>query len=695
MSTPLFRTAPVAITILCLTTVSVAAEVKAGPVAAEQRRQDRRQAKAERTPAASLSRAPNFVVILTDDQGYADLGSFGSQEISTPNLDRMAREGIRLTNFYAQAVCGPSRAALLTGCYPIRVAEPGNRKHQHTILHTKEITIAEVLKEAGYTCACIGKWHLGQRQGESWVPETMPNGQGFDYFFGTPLYNGFTVHVADTKFRSSLLRNREVAKQAIESWDNITRDYTAEAIRFLREHRDRPFFLYLAHNMPHIPLGASAGFKGRSKYGPYGDAVEELDWSTGEVLKALGELGLDESTLVVFTSDNGPWIETTRGNKPGGAPLIPRNHSGNADPLRGYKMVTWEGGLRVPCVMRWPGNIAAGGTCDEMAATIDLLPTFAKLAGVSAPRDRQIDGKDIGPLLLGEDSRSPHRVLCYFSYTHLQAIRDRRFKLVLPRPEYPKWTGFSGRFFGDGVGNTELYDLGADAGETRNVAAANPEVVKRLMQQVEAKRAELGDYDRIGQGARFFDDGPRRPGIWKGAAAASGPKRQLQAVPYDRAQPVGSLRFDFETGDLQGWRIVEGTLESPVSNRKSLPRWTRVPFNRQGDYHLSTVALAQPRQASDRQMAVLESPVFLLTGKRMSFLVGGGTHPQTRVALCTPEGTELLVAHGIDSPVMQRVDWDVSAYAGSKLVLRLIDRRQMHWGHLTFDDFSCEGVIVH
>ncbi|MCB1236931.1 MAG: sulfatase-like hydrolase/transferase, partial [Verrucomicrobiae bacterium] len=231
---------------------------------------------------------PNIILIFADDLGYGDLGCFGSEKIKTPHLDAMAGEGLRLTSFYAQAVCGPSRAALMTGCYPIRVAEPGNQKNQHTVVHPKEITMAEVLREAGYATGCIGKWHLGANAKDSLTgfdPATMPNGQGFDEFYGTPLFNGFTVEVADTKFRSTILRNEDVVVPAVESWDHITLDYTREAVEFIRRHRESPFFLYLAHNMPHIPLGASENFKGKSAGGPYGDAVEEIDWSCGEIVK--------------------------------------------------------------------------------------------------------------------------------------------------------------------------------------------------------------------------------------------------------------------------------------------------------------------------------------------------------------------------------------------------------------------------
>jgi arylsulfatase len=452
---------------------------------------------------------PNMVLILADDLGYGDLGCYGSEKIKTPHLDSLAAEGLRLTSFYAQAVCGPSRAALMTGCYPIRVAEPGNRKNQHTVLHPREVTVAELLRDAGYATACIGKWHLGEASKTSpsgFNPATMPNAQGFDSFYGTPLFNGYTVQVDDAKFRSTLLRNESVVVPAVDSWDDITQDYTREAIDFIRRHREQPFFLYLAHNMPHIPLGASARFKGRSAGGPYGDAVEELDWSCGEIVKTLRELGLAENTLVVFTSDNGPWVETTKGMEPGGKPFIPRDHSGNADPLRGYKMLTWEGGLRVPCIAWWPGKIPAGSASDAVTSTIDFLPTFTALAGGQVPGDRVIDGRDLTALLRDPaNTPSPHEALYYYCFTHLQAVRSGKWKFVRKRPEHPPWVGFSGRFAGNAVDELCLYDLDSDIRETRNVAAEHPEVLAQLRQLAHGARMELGDYDHTGHGARFFD----------------------------------------------------------------------------------------------------------------------------------------------------------------------------------------------
>ncbi len=455
---------------------------------------------------------PNIIVIFTDDQGYQDIGCFGSKTIKTPNLDRMAAGGLMMNSFYAQPVCGVSRAALMTGSYPIRVGEPGNLKRLHTVPHPQELTMAEVLKAAGYATAILGKWHLclaDRSAPGGYDPATMPNGQGFDYFYGTPMYNGAHVAVTDAPFRSPVFRNREVVVKAVENWDYITADYTREAITYITANRARPFFLFLSPNMPHIPLGASPAFKGKSAGGPYGDAIEEIDWSTGEILRTLRELGLDEKTLVIFTSDNGPWIETTHAMNPAGKAFIPRDHSGHAGPLRGWKMSAWEGGWRVPFLARWPGKIPAGRTSGEILSTMDLLPTFATLAGAQLPGSLRLDGRDATNFLLGETSRSPRDEFLYYTGCRLTAIRVAQWKLVLPRPANPPGTGWWGRLIEE-IKEPQLFDLTVDPGETTSLSGQHPGLVGRLMQRIEAARAELGDIDRTGHGVRLFDSGPRK-----------------------------------------------------------------------------------------------------------------------------------------------------------------------------------------
>jgi len=627
-------------------------------------------------------RKPNFIIFFTDDQGYNDVGCFGSPLIRTPRFDRMAGEGMKFTSFYAQAVCGPSRAALMTGCYPIRVAEPGNRKHQHTILHRREITMAEVLKDAGYATACIGKWHLAGGRKSTYNPQLMPNAQGFECFYGTPLHNGYTRTVQARSFKTQLMRNDEILDDFLDrgQMNSLTRNYTSEAIAFIRKNKDRPFFLYLSHNMPHVPLGASEKFRGRSKRGMYGDVIEELDWSAGVVIDTLKELGLDEHTLVVFTSDNGPWIEKHIGD-----------YGGSADPLRGSKMMTWDGGLRVPCIVHWPGRIPAGKVCDEVVTTMDLLPTFAGLAGAKLPDDRVIDGKDIWPLMSGQrGATSPHEAFYFYCFTHLQAVRSGKWKLVRPRPARPPWAGWSARMI-DAVPTTQLYDLEADIEEKHNVADQRPDVVARLMKLVERARQELGDYDRIGRGARFFDKPiPRSPEERDGRR-----RRRRVEIDYDHPAPVGNLRFDFEAGDLQGWRVVEGSFEAVVNDRERFHHLAGgARYNKQGRYFLTTLERAAGGRGNDKQTGVIESPVFTLKGSRMSFLVGGGRHRNTYIALCDlKSGKELLKASGVNGEAMQRVNWDVGRFKGRKLFLRIVDKSTSGWGHVTFDDFSAEGEI--
>ena len=449
--------------------------------------------------AGPSDKKPNFIIFFTDDQGYNDVGCFGSPFIRTPHFDTMAAEGMKFTSFYAQPVCGPSRAALMTGCYPIRVAEPGNKKNQHTVLHPEEITIAEMLKRAGYATALIGKWHLAGGRKDKYEPGLMPNAQGFDYFFGTPLHNGFTRTVDHNSFKTQLMQNSRILTDALtqDDMDSLTGTYTNEAARFIRDNNDRPFFLYLAHNMPHVPLGASEGFRGRSRRGLYGDVIEELDWSAGQILKTLKDLGLDDNTLIVFTSDNGPWIEEHLGD-----------YGGSASPLRGWKMSAWEGGLRVPCVMRWPGRIPANTVCHEMVTTMDLLPTFAKLARAKLPGDRILDGRNILSLMMREPgAESPYEAFYFYNYLRLNAVRSGQWKLVLPRSANPPGTGWSGRMI-DAVEQVQLYNLETDIEERYDLAGQHPEIVGRLMKLIERAREDLGDYDKVGKGARFFD-GPR------------------------------------------------------------------------------------------------------------------------------------------------------------------------------------------
>ncbi len=453
---------------------------------------------AQSLPKKKQNKTPNFIIFLTDDQGYNDVGCFGSPDIKTPNLDKMAKEGMKFTNFYAQPVCGPSRAALLSGSYPIRIGEPGNTKALHTQLHTKELTIAEILKPKGYKSACIGKWHAGEGVGQ------MPLEQGFDYYYGTPSFNGYTKFIEDVPFRCKVLENRDTIKtiNTVEEMGQLTKMYTEKSVEFIKENKDQPFFLYLAHNMPHVPLGASEAFRGKSEEGFYGDVIEELDWSMGQIQKVLKELELDENTIVIFTSDNGPWIEEKIGD-----------HAGNAFPLKGYKMQTWEGGIRVPGIMQWKGHIPEGIESTEIVTTMDFLPTFAELAKAKLPKNLVVDGKSFKNVVL-KNRVSKHKYFYYYAYSHLQAVRDKQYKLVLPRIEKPKDLQWWARKI-DAVAEVQLFDLANDKEEQFNLADKYPEKVSELMKAIEQARKELGDKDIIGSGARFFEDGNKTARINK------------------------------------------------------------------------------------------------------------------------------------------------------------------------------------
>ncbi len=448
---------------------------------------------------------PNFIIVFADDQGYGDLGVFGATDFKTPRIDQMAREGMRFTDFYAQPLCGPSRTALLTGSYPLRVAEYGNQKNTFPYVHEREILLPKMLQAAGYATAMIGKVDITLRR-RGFKPEVNPVRRGFDYWFGV-------VGANDSGQVDWVYRNEERIQESA-GVDDLTRRYTDEALKFIRANQDRPFFLYIAHTMPHVVLGVTEQFAGRSERGLYGDVIEELDATTGEIVDLLGELGLDQNTIVVYTSDNGPW---SNHSLPQYTAAI-TEHAGSSGPLRGEKGTTWEGGIRVPTVMWGPGYIPAGSETAEVASTMDLLPTFINMAGADLPADRILDGRDIAPLMLGEPgAKSPHEAFYYYRETHLDAVRSGPWKLVFPRPglDESEWLlSKGGAFLGEllePVQELSLYNLEADIGETTNVAADNPEVVERLTALADAGRAELGDHDRIGTGVRFFEEGPQWP----------------------------------------------------------------------------------------------------------------------------------------------------------------------------------------
>ncbi len=446
-------------------------------------------------------RLPNIVVIFTDDQGYQDVGCFGSPNIKTPHLDQMAKEGIKMTNFYvAQAVCSASRAALLTGCYSNRLGIHGAyMPFVGKGLHPEEETIAEMLKPLGYKTAIYGKWHLGSES------VFLPTRQGFDEYFGIPYSNDmWPLHPQQGTvfdFGDLPLMENEETIDTLEDQSMLTTWYTERAVAFIEKNKEHPFFLYVPHSMPHVPLFVSDKFKGKSARGLYGDVIEEIDWSTGQILQALKDQGLDDHTLVIFTSDNGPWLSYG-------------THSGSALPLREGKGTSLEGGVRVPFIARWPGHIPAGTETSQPAMTIDVLPTIAKITGANLPA-RTIDGREMTALLTSSGAEvTPHHDAYYIYYKknelHAVLSGDGRWKLYFPHT-YRSINDRVGRDDGNPIDYTydnemqmELYDLRNDISETKNVLDDHPEIVEQLRAYAEEARTELGDSlsDREGKGVR-------------------------------------------------------------------------------------------------------------------------------------------------------------------------------------------------
>ncbi|MBA4409600.1 MAG: sulfatase [Bacteroidota bacterium] len=438
---------------------------------------------------------PNIILIFMDDLGYGDLSCYGATQYKTPNLDKMASQGVRFTSFLsAQAVCSASRAGIMTGCYPNRIGISGALMPDAKIgLNPSEETIAEILKKSNYKTAAIGKWHLGYQR------EFLPLQQGFDEYLGLPYsndmwpvdYDGKPATENSNKARYPALplidgneKIREI--KTLDDQSELTTLYTERAVRFIGSNKKNPFFLYLAHSMPHVPLAVSAKFKGKSQQGMYGDVMMEIDWSVGEIMKALEQNGLEKNTLVIFTSDNGPWLNFG-------------NHAGSTGGLREGKGTSFEGGQRVPCLMKWPGHIQEGTICNKLASTIDILPTLAAITYSPLP-EKKIDGVNILPLLLGDENANPREsFLYYYRKNSLEAIRKGDWKLVFAHPGRT-YIGYKPGFDGFPGGTNEnypheegLYDLRRDPGERYDVKEYYPEVVAELKKLSDEAREDLGD----------------------------------------------------------------------------------------------------------------------------------------------------------------------------------------------------------
>lgn len=427
----------------------------------------------------------NFVLINLDDAGLGDFSHTGAVGYKTPNIDRLASEGMQLTNFYAvQPISGASRAGLLTGCYPNRIgfAHAPNPGCPYGISDEEE-TIAEVLKKRDYATAIFGKWHLGDAE------KFLPLQHGFDEWYGLPYSNDMWPHHPKWKFPDLPTYEGNTILGYNLDQTNLTSDYTERSVKFIRENRDRPFFLYLAHSMPHVPLAVSDKFKGKSEQGLYGDVMMELDWSVGEVIRTLEELGLERNTLVIVTSDNGPWIAYG-------------NHAGSTAGLREAKATTFNGGLRVPFIAYWKGKIPAGTICERLASNIDVLPTFAEAAEAPLPVHK-IDGVSMLPILCDPDAAPTRDVLClYYQTNSLEAVTDGTYKLIFPHDYLaygaPGNDGQPGEMIPRKVEENELYDMRRDPGERYNIISQHPEIAEKLEAAAERCRAELGD-DLTGQ----------------------------------------------------------------------------------------------------------------------------------------------------------------------------------------------------
>jgi len=438
---------------------------------------------------AKTRKKPNVVIIFTDDQGYADLSCYGAKDFSTPNIDQLAETGMRFTDFYVGAsVCTPSRAALLTGCYPQRVGLGGvlfpkgpvwTKNKTNKGLNADETTLAELLKEEGYATACVGKWHLGH------LSEFLPPSHGFDKFFGLPYSNDMRPE-HNPKYPPLPLMEGTTTIEDNPDQTQLTTRYTEQAVEFINDNKEQPFFLYLAHSMPHVPLYVSDKFKGKSEQGLYGDVIMEIDWSVGEVVKALKENDIYKNTLVVFSSDNGPW-------------LIYGEHAGSADPLREGKGTSFDGGQRVPCIVSWPAKIPKGKQCTEVVTAMDILPTVANIVGIDLPNNK-IDGKDITDLLKGKrKASSPHEIFLFIKEEKLEAARMGDWKLHFPKIYSKVYKGGTNGRWGKskrGTTDLELYNLKDDIGEQNNVAAQYPEIVAAIKEQAEEEMKKLMEESR-------------------------------------------------------------------------------------------------------------------------------------------------------------------------------------------------------
>ena len=527
----------------------------------------------------------------------------------------------------------------------------------------------------------VGKWHLGFHKKGS-----HPLDAGFDEYVGYPHNYLDTVGKADR----TIYRGRKKEQENVE-FEAVTPFYNNEVTKFIEREKDGPFFIYMAHQIAHVPLLPSEAFLGSTKKGRLADFMAELDDSVGQVLKALRKADLDRRTLVVFLGDNG---------RAGGRPVVQ---------LSGMKFNTMEGGHRVPCIFRWTGEISAGKVSNTTISSMDFLPLFCELAGVDAPMDRTIDGKNILNVLLGKSKKSPHPFLYYYNGHNLQAIRMGKWKLHLPRTkkDQPYWgAGGRGSYFFFELDEPFLVDLEADLLEKENVASEHPEVLAALLKEAERIRVELGDVGRVGT-----DQRPGWPSVEIATQAVPRTRTQpRQPVPAPRIGKTGAMKnaapiiaatpskrsasFDFESGKLAPWKVLEGEFGLPVGNRATFLH-QKEAYNKQGTHYLTTLETGTPKRPSlDTQKGVIVSPLFVPQGGVMTFRVGGGKGVDTYVALCTEAGKEVRQARGVNSQLMQKARWGLEPYVGKKMFIKIVDQASGGWAHITADNFQFDAEIL-
>lgn len=677
--------------------------------------------------SVAAERPPNVVLIFVDDLGYGDLGCYGATKLSTPNIDRLAAEGRRFTDAHsASAVCTPSRYGLLTGQYPVR-AMGGQGiwgplpTTSGLIIDTNTQTIGKVFKNKGYATACLGKWHLGFKEEPcDWQVPLRPGPQdvGFDHYFGVPLVNSGSpyVYVNDDSIfgydpsdplvyggkpvsptpmfpekASVKSPNRfSGALKAHEIYDDEKTGtlLTERAVKWITEKKDEPFFLYFATPNIHHPFTPAPRFKGTSQCGLYGDFVHELDWMVGEIVQSLEDNGLTDNTLVLFTSDNGAMLNRA------GRDAIKAGHQPNGE-LLGFKFGVWEGGHRVPLITKWPGKIKAGTLSDQLISQVDLFATFSALTEQEMPSSEQKDSINMLPALL-DDPNEPLRTELVLAPRQPRNLAIRKGKWLYigsrgsggfngSKPQHHAWGGpaavqFSGHKNSDIVNGrirknappAQLYDLEKDRSQTTNVFQDHPLIVNEM-------ETLLASY------------APSKPTQQQKAASKEGngnPAKKNPVTPSSR-----NTSWDFESGKLEPWRIIEGKFGHPIGNRDRFIN-NKSDYNKQGKHYLTTLESSlEAERGSDQQTGVIVSPEFIAERGPMTFRVGGGRGPQTYVALCLVDGGELKTARGVNSEVMQSVNWDLTPYAGKKLFLKVVDESTSGWGHITVDDFQFDAKV--